>query len=125
MRLRTDGDFTFFVLQTWTSRSGWFEANLDRYGTPPGFSSNEPCWQRTGHNGTFDREIGLAALTWMSQRHPNDPWRLVSKRIAQETVPIMTYSPPPPPKTTRIVTDCGLVFEGTECVGSNTVATIK
>lgn len=85
--LRKDGDVTVYVLQTkHKGKEEWFNASLDHFGTPEGFSASHDCWQQTGINGTFDKFVGMQGLTWMANRHVGQPWRLAKIRITQETV---------------------------------------
>ena len=86
--LRTDGDVEIFVLQTRSEkyRDGqWFNASLDYFGTPDGFSPSGICWQATGMNGTFSRTEGLAGLSWIATKHPGREFRLVKVRCIQTT----------------------------------------
>lgn len=81
--LRSDGEFTFYVIQHKQSDGRWVGSSFDFFGTPEGFSASGVCWQQTGNHGTFDRDEGVRGLQWISERHKGKHFRLAEVYIKQ------------------------------------------
>lgn len=89
--VRKDGEYVVYVIQTRSAnyRGGeWYNASLDHFGTPPGFSASSECWQTTGIDGTFDRAVGLAGLSAIANKHPGVEFRLAQVNITQKTAEV-------------------------------------
>lgn len=91
--LRIDGDFTIYVLGcriTDKKSNKWFSPSFDSFGTPPGFTASDECWQKTGVHGTFNEAQAFAALQLFAKAYPEDDWRMEEVKISQHHSPIAT-----------------------------------
>lgn len=83
--LRTDGVYIIYTIQHLVTRD-WIDSNLDYFGTPhPDFKSGCLCWQETGIRGTYSPSAADTALKVISETNPYVRFRLVRRRVAQET----------------------------------------
>lgn len=93
--LDKDGTFVFFIIVTRTKdyrRGQWFQASLDHFGSPPGFSASGDCWQQIGERGTFDEDEAKAGLLWMAKKHPKNEWGLQRVEATQNCEVILTHA---------------------------------
>lgn len=89
--ISTDGCYKIYIIELRTEgyRNGkWFTASLDHFGSPPGFTACDECWQRTGVRGTFDEKVGRKGIKWMRKKYPNEEFRLTCVHITQMKVPV-------------------------------------
>jgi hypothetical protein len=90
--LREDGTVTIYKIMTRTdnySNGKWFEASLDHFGYPEGFSASDECWQATGHHGTYFERQGKDGLYWLHNKHPDKDFQLVQQVISVKTSNVM------------------------------------
>lgn len=116
--LRQDGTVTIYMIQHWEvprgimSKGGpgkWVFSCLGHFGTPPGFSASDECWQRYGHYGVLTLEEAKAGLEWIANRParriPFDRdnqmvdnrdyrFRVVAVTLSQQTVPVLALDEP-------------------------------
>lgn len=91
--LRKDGIATIYKIQTRSEgykNGDWFNASLDNFGTPTGFSAADECWQKTGHIGTFSKDEAVSGLKWIAEKNPGHEFRIAEQTIAQTTVEVAT-----------------------------------
>jgi len=89
--IRADGAYKIFVLEfKFLPKDAWHTASLDHFGSPPGFSASDDCWQKTGVYGTFDQREARRGLAWMRRKNPRSStrFRLVCVHITQTKVPV-------------------------------------
>lgn len=117
--LRTDGTFIIYRIQhkgkSGVNRDRWHYSSFDAFGTPPGFSASDTCWQQTGIYGTFSRNVALKGLAWIRKAKRYDwrdytqvsnadtKFRLVMVQISQRTTPVVSTTGPEatPPRRGR------------------------
>ncbi len=83
--MRTDGTFIIYKIQHQEASGEFVASNFDWFGTPPGFSASDSCWQTTGVMGTFDEKIAKKALKWMRAKHKDHTFRTVAICATQIT----------------------------------------
>ncbi len=91
MTLRTDGDYTVYLIEHLASFASrmpesvrWAGSNFDHFGTPKGFSASDPCWQKLGIHGTFKRSQAVAGLRWLAEKHNGYTFRIVEMTVSQK-----------------------------------------
>lgn len=97
--LRIDGEFTIYVLKgraTEHRSNKWFSPSYDSFGTPPGFTASDECWQATGIHGTFDESQAFSALKLFAKAYPEQDWRMEEVKISQQhtQIALMTAKNP-------------------------------
>lgn len=53
------------------------------------YSASGACWQETGYHGTYDRDLGVQMLNFVSRYNPKYKFRLVEVRLSQARKQIM------------------------------------
>jgi len=98
--LRTNGAFTFFVIQHYQPPSPdgsiagkWMDSNLDHFGHPPGFTASSPCWQKLGVHGCFESEEAMAGILTMKSNWPNHKFRIARYDVIQQCTTIEFEKP--------------------------------
>jgi hypothetical protein len=89
--IRRDGCYQIFLIETRSKNyknEEWFTASLDHFGSPPGFTASDDCWQRTGVYGTFVEKTAREGLKWIRRRHSDTEFRLVCVHISQMKVKV-------------------------------------
>lgn len=100
--LRIDGDFIIYVLGCRTTEKNsdkWFSPSYDSFGTPPGFTASDECWQTTGIHGTFDEAQAFTALQLFAKAYPEYDWRMEEVKISQRRSKIAEMSAKKPGKS--------------------------
>ena len=99
MLLRQDGEKVFYQIEHWgnpggnPNREDWVLSSFDSFGTPHSdFQASGECWQETGHHGTYDPITGVGALQKIAKDNPGYKFRLVRRRLKQETELIAQFS---------------------------------
>lgn len=105
--MRTDGNFTIYILQTrwggkvwdierkqfrdvkkkpdeWHYTSQFCTTNQK---LTDEFSASGEVWQKTGIHGVFDLEIAIKALLHIAKCNPHQAWRLAKLEISQKISP--------------------------------------
>lgn len=97
MLLRTDGEFTIYLLQhKYKKKGSWTDSSLDFFhlgqpayeGLKRPFSASGECWQQTGVCGTYGRGEALAFCAAIAAKYTDHKFRIACVHVVQHTRPV-------------------------------------
>ena len=108
--LRSDGDFTIYVIQHLSRPGGnpfreitWVNSNLDYFVTNvpsdernaiAPFMAVGECWQKTGIHGTFNQNEALNAVVALATNNPDYNFRVAELQLSMRTRSVYEMSAP-------------------------------
>lgn len=89
--LRTDGCYKIYRIQHKQEDGKWVYSSFDHFGYPgdwrskEGFSACGNCWQETGVEGTYNRELAIKGAKELAAKHKMN-FRVVWVVLSQQTI---------------------------------------